>query len=72
MVFVAQLPTTISGKIMRRVLRDVRVNGEISGDRTSLENAGSIELAKDRYRQGPGLAVKLHLAQFSCRFVIKV
>ncbi|MBN2707181.1 MAG: AMP-binding protein [Deltaproteobacteria bacterium] len=46
MVFVAQLPTTISGKIMRRVLRDIRVNGEISGDRTSLENAGSIELLK--------------------------
>ncbi len=47
MIFVEQLPTTISGKIMRRVLRDIRVSGKISGDQTSLENTGSIDLLKE-------------------------
>jgi len=47
MIFVEQLPTTISGKIMRRVLRDVRLSGKVSGDQSSLDNAGSIDLLKD-------------------------
>jgi len=47
MLFVEQLPTTISGKIMRRVLRDIRVKGKIIGDQTSLENANSIALLKE-------------------------
>lgn len=46
-IFVKQLPTTISGKIMRRVLRDLRVHGKITGDITTLEDTGSISLLKN-------------------------
>jgi acetyl-CoA synthetase len=43
-IFVKQLPTTISGKIMRRVIRDIRIHGQVSGDVSTLEDAGSVEL----------------------------
>jgi acetyl-CoA synthetase len=46
-IFVKQMPTTISGKIMRRVLRDLRVHGKITGDITTLEDTGSISLLKN-------------------------
>lgn len=45
-IFVKQMPTTISGKIMRRVLRDLRVHGKIAGDITTLEDTGSIDLIR--------------------------
>jgi acetyl-CoA synthetase len=45
--FLKKLPSTISGKIMRRVLRDIRVTGEIKGDLTTLDDPESIELLKN-------------------------
>ncbi|UCF08855.1 MAG: acetyl-coenzyme A synthetase, partial [Thermoplasmata archaeon] len=44
--FLKKLPSTISGKIMRRVLRDIRVTGEIKGDLTTLDDPESIELLR--------------------------
>jgi acetyl-CoA synthetase len=44
--FLKKLPSTISGKIMRRVLRDIRVTGQIKGDLTTLDDPESIELLK--------------------------
>lgn len=37
--FVAQLPKTRSGKIMRRLLRELVTQGKISGDVSTLEDA---------------------------------
>jgi len=42
-VFVDMLPKTPSGKIMRRLLREIVDKGQICGDVTGLENAASIE-----------------------------
>ncbi|MBI5018567.1 MAG: AMP-binding protein [Deltaproteobacteria bacterium] len=55
-LFLEKLPTTISGKIMRRVLRDVRVTGTIQGDVTTLEDAETVELLKRAMagRMSPG------------------
>jgi len=36
--FTEQLPKTRSGKIMRRLLRELATNGEIKGDTTTLED----------------------------------
>ena len=41
--FVRELPKTRSGKIMRRLIREAFVTGEIKGDVSSLENPGSLE-----------------------------
>lgn len=43
-VVVATVPRTRSGKIMRRVLRDLLVTGNASGDLTSLENPDAIDV----------------------------
>lgn len=43
-VVVAAVPRACSGKIMRRVLRDLVVTGKASGDLTSLENPDTIDV----------------------------
>lgn len=45
---VATVPRTRSGKIMRRVLRDLLVTGEATGDLSSLDNPDAIEVVKAR------------------------
>jgi acetyl-CoA synthetase len=45
-VIVSTVPRTRSGKIMRRLLRDLLETGEVSGDLTSLENPDSIEVVR--------------------------
>jgi acetyl-CoA synthetase len=45
---VTTVPRTRSGKIMRRVLRDLVATGEASGDLTSLDNPDAIEAVKAR------------------------
>ncbi len=47
---VATVPRTRSGKIMRRVLRDLLVTGEASGDLTGLDNPDAIEVVQARIR----------------------
>ena len=46
-IFVEKMPSTISGKIMRRLLRDLLVHGEVRGDITTLEDTNSIEQIKE-------------------------
>lgn len=45
-VIVPTLPRTRSGKIMRRLLRDLLESGEVKGDLTSLENPDAIEVVR--------------------------
>jgi acetyl-CoA synthetase len=45
---VSTVPRTRSGKIMRRVLRDLVVTGQASGDLTSLDNPDAIDVVKKR------------------------
>jgi acetyl-CoA synthetase len=45
-VVVSTVPRTRSGKIMRRVLRDILVTGEATGDLTSLDNPDAIDVVK--------------------------
>ena len=47
---VSTVPRTRSGKIMRRVLRDLVVTGVASGDLTSLDNPDAIEIVKQKLR----------------------
>ena len=47
---VSTVPRTRSGKIMRRVLRDLVVTGVASGDLTSLDNPDAIEIVKLKLR----------------------
>lgn len=46
-VFVEQLPKTVSGKIMRRLLKEIVVTGTVKGDITGLENPGAVEHIKE-------------------------
>ncbi|WP_102124775.1 acetate--CoA ligase [Deinococcus planocerae] len=46
------VPRTRSGKIMRRLLRDLLVSGEVKGDLTSLENPDALEVVRERIAQG--------------------
>ena len=41
--FTNSLPKTRSGKIMRRLLREVVTNGTISGDTSTLEDFSALE-----------------------------
>jgi acetyl-CoA synthetase len=41
------LPKTRSGKIMRRLLRELATNGEVKGDTTTLEDFGVIARLKE-------------------------
>lgn len=49
-VVVSTVPRTRSGKIMRRLLRDLVESGEVSGDLTSLENPEAIEVVRERLK----------------------
>ena len=52
-VFTEDLPKTRSGKIMRRLLRDV-AEGRALGDTTTLADASVVEEIRDRARAAPG------------------
>ncbi|MEO8215690.1 MAG: acetate--CoA ligase [Acidobacteriota bacterium] len=52
-LFAADLPKTRSGKIMRRLLRDV-AEGRVLGDVTTLADARVVELLKKRYEEQEG------------------
>ena len=50
-LFTPDLPKTRSGKIMRRLLRDIAANRQL-GDTTTLADAGVVELIRDATRSG--------------------
>ncbi|HEX4453945.1 MAG TPA: AMP-binding protein [Kofleriaceae bacterium] len=50
-VVVSTVPRTRSGKIMRRVLRDLLVTGKASGDLTSLDNPDAIDIVLAKLRE---------------------
>src|SRR6202008_2343688 len=52
-IFSAELPKTRSGKIMRRLLRDV-AEGRVLGDTTTLADAGVVRQLKDKYEDKEG------------------
>ncbi len=45
--FTDQLPKTRSGKIMRRLLRELASSGEVKGDTTTLEDFNVISRLKE-------------------------
>ncbi len=45
--FTDQLPKTRSGKIMRRLLRELASSGDVKGDTTTLEDFGVIASLKE-------------------------
>jgi acetyl-CoA synthetase len=49
-VVVSTVPRTRSGKIMRRVLRDLLVTGKATGDLTSLDNPDAIDIVLAKLR----------------------
>ena len=49
-IFIYDLPKTRSGKIMRRLLRDI-AEGRIIGDQTTLSDSSVIEEIKGRYQE---------------------
>ncbi|HEY6066817.1 MAG TPA: acetate--CoA ligase [Thermoanaerobaculia bacterium] len=51
--FVADLPKTRSGKIMRRLLRDI-AEGRVLGDTTTLADASVVDALKTQYEEGEG------------------
>ncbi len=53
LVITADLPKTRSGKIMRRLLRDI-AEGRALGDMTTLADPDVVERLKQRYEEGPG------------------
>jgi acetyl-CoA synthetase len=46
--FTDQLPKTRSGKIMRRLLREMATHGEIKGDTTTLEDFSVIAKLREQ------------------------
>jgi acetyl-CoA synthetase len=46
--FTPSLPKTRSGKIMRRLLKELATHGEIKGDTTTLEDFSSIAKLKEQ------------------------
>ena len=52
LLFTADLPKTRSGKIMRRLLRDIAEDKQL-GDTTTLADAGIVDAIKDRYLSAP-------------------
>jgi len=52
-LFTAELPKTRSGKIMRRLLRDV-AEGRILGDTTTLADPSVVEALKEKYEEETG------------------
>ncbi len=49
-IFICDLPKTRSGKIIRRLLRDI-AEGRISGDMSTLSDPASIQGIKEKYQQ---------------------
>ncbi|MBS0607646.1 MAG: AMP-dependent synthetase, partial [Verrucomicrobia bacterium] len=49
-IFIGDLPKTRSGKIMRRLLRDV-AEGRVAGDVTTLSDPSVIEAIKGKYNE---------------------
>ncbi|MBD3257911.1 acetyl-coenzyme A synthetase, partial [candidate division GN15 bacterium] len=49
-LFAAELPKTRSGKIMRRLLRDI-ATGKVLGDTTTLAEPEVVERLKRRYEE---------------------
>jgi acetyl-CoA synthetase len=49
-IFSADLPKTRSGKIMRRLLRDI-ATGHALGDVTTLADPGVVAALKDKYEE---------------------
>lgn len=45
-IIVSTVPRTRSGKIMRRLLRDLLETGEVQGDLTSLENPDAVDVVR--------------------------
>lgn len=45
--FTPAMPKTVSGKIMRRLLRDIVTAGDVRGDVTGLEDPATIEKLRD-------------------------
>src|SRR3990172_6371802 len=52
-LFTAELPKTRSGKIMRRLLRDV-AEGRVMGDTTTLADPSVVEALKEKYEEETG------------------
>ena len=50
-IFTADLPKTRSGKIMRRLLKDI-AEGEALGDTTTLADPDVVERLKQKYEEG--------------------
>jgi acetyl-CoA synthetase len=50
-IFTADLPKTRSGKIMRRLLRDI-AEGRALGDMTTLADPTVVEALKAKYEEG--------------------
>lgn len=48
-LFIGNLPKTRSGKIMRRLLRDI-AEGRVAGDTTTLSDPSAIEEIKEKYQ----------------------
>ena len=46
--FTDMLPKTRSGKIMRRLLRELATSGEVKGDTTTLEDFGLLAKLKEQ------------------------
>lgn len=47
-IFIVEaMPKTVSGKIMRRLLKELQVTGEVAGDVTGLEDPAAIERIKE-------------------------
>ncbi len=53
LLFTADLPKTRSGKIMRRLLKDIAEDKQL-GDTTTLADASVVDGIKDRYLAGSG------------------
>jgi acetyl-CoA synthetase len=51
--FTAELPKTRSGKIMRRLLRDI-AEGRVMGDVTTLADPGVVAALKGQYEDKEG------------------
>ena len=52
-LFTAELPKTRSGKIMRRLLRDV-AEGRVLGDTTTLADPAVVQSLKSKYEEEGG------------------
>ena len=52
LIFADVLPKTPSGKIMRRLLKEIMATGEIGSDVTALEDATSVEKLKALVKAG--------------------